>query len=437
MLLTPRWTPLKPHPEQIRLMTSSKRFRLVPAGRRSGKTERAKRYLVKSALEEAIAGQWPDYRYFAAAPTRDQAKAIYWNDLKAMFPGWLLDGTPRESELCIRLKTGTEIWVLGMDKPQRIEGRPWNGGILDEYADMKPEVWGANVRPALADRRGWCWLIGVPEGRNHYYDLWQKYSDGSDPDWDGFTWKSIDIVDPAEIESARRDLDPLTFAQEFEASFINFEGRAYYPFEERVHCGSLRYDKRKPLVFTFDFNVSPGTAAIMQEQVLPNGMQGTGIIGEVYIPRNSTTQAVCRKLLADWHMHEGEVRCYGDATGGSQGTAKVDGSDWDLIRRELTPRFGERLRIIVPRSNPREKVRVNSVNTRLMNTAGDVRLMVDKKAAPNVVKDFDGVTLLKGGSGEIDKRANEALTHLTDGIGYYIVYEFPIKGNKGEVSSLW
>src|SRR5919112_1899756 len=105
-LLTPRWTPLKPHPEQLRLIRSPARFKVVPAGRRSGKTERAKRNLIIQALRESSAGRWPDYRYFAAAPTREQAKGIWWQDLKALIPKHLLGGPIRESDLTIRLVTG-------------------------------------------------------------------------------------------------------------------------------------------------------------------------------------------------------------------------------------------------------------------------------------------------------------------------------------------
>ena len=106
---------------------------MVPAGRRSGKTELAKRKLIVEALS---AQGWPDPRFFAAAPTRDQAKAIYWNDLKAMVPR-LLVADRSESNLTLTLRNGAEICVVGMDRPERIEGRPWNGGILDEYANMK------------------------------------------------------------------------------------------------------------------------------------------------------------------------------------------------------------------------------------------------------------------------------------------------------------
>src|ERR687898_700660 len=110
-MLTPRWYPLRPHPEQLRLMNSTARFKIVPAARRSGKSERAKRNLIIQALEESAEGKWLDYRYFAAAPTRDQARAIFWNDLKAMVPKRLLGGRIRESDLTIPLITGAEITV--------------------------------------------------------------------------------------------------------------------------------------------------------------------------------------------------------------------------------------------------------------------------------------------------------------------------------------
>src|SRR3954454_18258276 len=158
-LLTPRWYPLRPHPEQIRLIRSRARFKVVPAARRSGKSERAKRNLIIQALEESAEGKYLDYRYFAAAPTRDQARAIFWNCLKAMVPKRLLGGRIRESDLTIPLITGAEISVVGLDRPERIEGRSWNGGIIDEIANVKADAWEANIRPALADRRGWCILI--------------------------------------------------------------------------------------------------------------------------------------------------------------------------------------------------------------------------------------------------------------------------------------
>lgn len=441
-MLTDRWTQFRSHLAGEAYTASPHRFNTVPAGRRSGKTERAKRKLIIKSLQASTS--WVP-RFFAAAPTRDQAKRIYWDDLKALVPKKFLSGRPSESDLKIKLINGAEIWVLGMDKPERIEGQPWDGGVLDEYGNMKEKAWSENVRPALSDRMGWCDLIGVPEGRNHYYDVDLRARAmmselGSESEWGSFSWPSSDILPISEIEAAKRDLDELSYQQEYEASFINFSGRAYYTFLNKTHCHPLKYNPRQHLDLMFDFNVEPGVCAIGQEQVLPgqyerdiNGEQlldkpiiGTGIIGEVHIPRNSNTPAVCRKIIKDWGSHPTQVRCYGDATGGARGTAKVQGSDWDIIRDELKPTFGDRLSFRVKSSNPLERARVNAVNSRFKSTNGIIRMMVDAGKAPNVVRDFDGVQLLKGGSGEIDKKATPALTHISDAIGYRVNYDFPI-----------
>lgn len=433
-----RLYPLRYRKVQARLKKSKARFKTVPAGRRSGKTELLKRRLVEACI---LAHTYPDENYGACAPTRDQAKAIYWDDLKRMVPPELLRGEPRESDLAIPFITGATLFVIGLDKPQRIEGRPWDGLGIDEIANTKGGAWGENIRPALSDRKGWAWLIGVPEGRNHYYDLNQYALSGVDPEWESFTWPSSDILPASEIAAAKRQLDPLTFQQEYEASFINFVGRAYYPFVQSTHAVKrLTYNDRADLGFCFDFNVDPGVCGIVQEQQMPgqyerseNGLLdlsqpifGTGVIGEVHIPQNSNTPAVCRKLIKDWGEHQGRVICYGDSTGGARGTAQTEGSDWDLIKAALRPVFGDRLSFDVPLANPAERARVNAVNSRLQAGDGTIRLMIDPAAAPQTVKDFEGVRMLVGGSGEIDKKATPALTHVSDGIGYYVARRYPL-----------
>lgn len=421
--LTKRWTPMRQHELQWRYYHSKHRFNCVPAGRRSGKTEIAKRRLINKALRGS---KFENPRYFAAAPVRQQAKDIYWEDLKRLVPDWMKKGSPSESELVIRLITGTEIHVEGLDKPERIEGQPWDGGILDEYGNMKEKAWPANVRPALADRNGYCDLIGVPEGRNHYYETYLTAKTDDSGTWGCYHWKSADILPPEEIKQARRDLDELTYLQEYEADFVNFSGRAYYTFDIEKHVGDLRYDKRFDLVFTFDFNVAPGVANIIQEQRLPNGKAlGSGIIGEVHIPQNSNTNKVCDKLIEDWGEHEGRILCYGDATGGAGGSAKVEGSDWDLIYKKLKPVFKDRLFLRNALANPPEAVRVTSVNSRILSIDGTIRMMVDR-TCKETIKDFDGVVLEEGGARKIDKKKTPLLTHHTDGIGYYFHEEFPI-----------
>lgn len=411
------------HAEQQRLWRSRRRFAVVPAGRRTGKTELAKRKVVREAF------QCPhlDGRYALTAPVHLQAKRIFWRDLKALIPRDMLETRPSESELSIRLINGVEIFVCGLDVPARIEGPPLDGIVLDEYGNMSPRVWTEHVRPMLAERKGWAWFIGAPEGRNHYYDLYGDAGSDESGEWGAYTWTMSDVLPlylgeeqaARELDQMRHDMDALTFDQEANASFVSFEGRCYYSFTRETHVRECKhlYDDLRDLILCFDFNWKPGTATVIQEIPLEdNATPTTCVIGEVYIPLNSNTPLVCRALLRRWGEHKGRVLCYGDATGGAKGSAKVAGSDWDLIREVMRPRFPNRIRFRVPPGNPLERPRINSVNSRLTSAAGDVGLVVDP-TCKYTARDFEGVQCNE--AGEIDK-SDKQLTHLTDGIGYYI-----------------
>lgn len=415
------WHELRYIPEQAEYWKSTARFNLVAAGRRSGKTELAKRKIILRALRGT---RFPNPQFFIAAPTRPQVKRIYWQDMLELTRTVRVDKS--STELWLRLLNGASIHMLGMDTPARIEGTPWDGGVLDEYGNMREEAFPQNVRPALSDRLGWCDLIGVPEGRNHYWETWEK-APGRE-DWARFSWPSSIVLPPEEIQSAREELDELSFAQEYEAAFVSFGGIVYSAWNPKLHLAPLRYSDQSELIFCFDFNAEPGPAVIAQEQKLPSGEVGTGIIGEVFIPRQSTTERVCRRLIEDWGKHKGPIVAYGDATGGTRGSKAVRGSDWDIVRETLRPAFGSQIVYRVPLENPKERPRVNSVNARLRNAAGQIRMMVDPSRAPNVVRDFEGTALIKGGSFEIDKHSNPSLTHLTDAVGYYVHHRFPARG---------
>lgn len=372
-------------------------------------------------------------RFIFAAPTHDQAKQIYWHDIKMLIPRNLIISIS-ETVRTITLFNGCQIQVLGMDKPERVEGSPVAMIAMDEYGNMKEETWSQHVRPALADSGGSAVFLGVPEGRNHYFELKEsalkRRREGKS--WDVFHWPSWDILPEDEIEAAKSELDDLTFRQEFGGEFISFEGRIYYGFSRAGNANKvLKYYRNLDLVLCFDFNVSPGTASIVQE------VKGqTHVIDEVWIARNSNTLKICDEIVERYGGHPGTVYLEGDATGGAKGTAKVAGSDWDLVKAKLKGVFGERLWSRVPSSNPSERSRVNAVNSRLCSADGVRKLHVCPKNCPKMIQDFEGVRAVKGGSGEIDKKTDPKLTHLTDGLGYYVCREFPVERSIVVVGSI-
>lgn len=414
--LTRRWTSLRPHEVQALYWKSEARFIVCPAGRRSGKTEIAKRKLLRKAMKHSKS--WAG-RYGFCAPTHRQAKKIYWPDLKAMVPPKLRWGSPSESELTIRLINGSEICVIGMDVPERVEGSPWDHLCLDEYANMKPRAWTDNIRPGLMDRGGGCMFIGVPEGRGHYYDLYCSAKADTSGEWAVFEWSARDILPAHEIASIERDLDPLTVQQEIDGKFVDFQGGAYHSFVRSVHVSevTIPYDQTAALILMFDFNTAPGVCAIGQmgpsDQLL--------VIDEVHIPRNSNTPMVCDAIKNRYSMHKGPVRCYGDATGGARKTSSTEGSDWELVERAMRQTFGGRYVLRVKRANPTERARLNAVNSALHS-----RKVLVNKTCKWLIKDFEGVQLVEGGDGHIDKERDRTLTHISDAVGYFIEYEWPV-----------
>ena len=106
-------------------------------------------------------------RFAYIAPLRNQAKTVAWDMLKA-FARPILKGDPNEAELRLDIHGGSRIQLFGADNPDALRGQAFNGVVLDEYGDMTPKLFGAVVRPALSDRRGYAVIVGTIKGRNHF-----------------------------------------------------------------------------------------------------------------------------------------------------------------------------------------------------------------------------------------------------------------------------
>jgi hypothetical protein len=405
------------------MMADESRFSLCHSPRRSGKTEGWKRKLVKRA-HKFKNRKWRG-RFAFLAPTHKQAMSIAWNDLIALTDGLTGREKPNKSEQRIPL-WNADIFVAGMDKPERIEGQPLDGAVCDEYGNMKKEAWPLHIRPCLSTpgRLGWGAFIGVPEGRNHYYEKKLQYEELGRP---VYWWDATEVLDLEEIEEARKELSELEFKQEYGGEFVAYGGLAYYEYREALHkvpCKHL-YNPLAELNLCLDFNIAPGVAALIQvmdrdELGLPKEQYSKeldAIIGEVWIPKNSTTPSVMRKVFHDWINQIGLLRLFGDATGGAGGTAKVAGSDWEIIESMCNMK-GINFENCVLSENPRERQRINCFNSRLKTSDGLVHTIIDP-SCKFVVLDIEGTKTLEGGAGELDKKSDKNRTHMTDAIGYY------------------
>lgn len=415
-----RWYPLIDHPVQLALVAAvpgGVRFPLVPAGRRSGKTERFKRFLVKQAND--VPGP-----YFAAAPTHDQAKKIFWDDLKAFSLSCMHSRRPSESDRIIYMPNGSEIHVVGLDQARRIEGVPWKGGGIDEFADIKSEAWEANILPALntvnplaPDYRAWCWLLGVPDGLNHYYDLCSKAETGEDPNFKVFHWKSAEILPPDVMAAMKQAMSAKQFKQEFEASFETAGGRIYEDYSSANYTAET-IKEHEQLLWYHDFNFTP-----MSSGVGVRRGNSVYLLDEIIL-----TSAVARQSALEFverykdHKNR-HVLIYGDPAGRA-GEKHGHESDYTEMERVLRENKWTYTRRVKP-STRSIKDGQNAVRAKIKNAAGDVSLFVNTKNAPYTHKGLATLQTKKNSNSSFLEEESD-YQHITTAVRYFIDYDFPI-----------
>jgi len=125
------------------------------------------------------------------------------------------------NNLQITLINGCTISLKGAARPETMRGVSLKFLVMDEYADMKPSVSEQILRPALADQKGDAMFIGTPMGRNHFYELYTYAEMGDDESYKSWHFTSYDnpLLDPEEINTAKKSMSSYAFRQEFLASF--------------------------------------------------------------------------------------------------------------------------------------------------------------------------------------------------------------------------
>ena len=239
----------------------ARRFNVLLAHRRFGKTVLAVAMLVRKALE--CKQRRPIVHYFC--PTYAQAKKVAWQyvkDCTAVFNGTIYN----ESELKCTLPGGAVIQLGSADNPHASRGIYSDFCVLDEPAQMPPSMWTEVLRPALSDRRGGALFIGTPHGRHGlFYDVWQQAED-DDQWWRGiFRAQDTHIVDDGELQSAQRSMSVAEYDQEFNCSWDAAIKGAYWAesmqvLDEKGRITSLVARPDYPVHISMDLGINDATA---------------------------------------------------------------------------------------------------------------------------------------------------------------------------------
>ena len=243
------------------------RWSVMVAHRRAGKTVACVNDLIKAALSEGK----PDARYAYIAPQYNQAKDVAWMYVKR-FCGVIPGAEFNESELRADLPNGARIRLYGADNPDRLRGIYLDGVVLDEYADMRPSVWGEIVRPLLTDRQGWATFIDTPKGRNAFWSVWDQAQDNDR--WFRLMLRASEtgILPADELSEARAQMTAEQYEQEFECSFEAAIQGAYYAkelkqAEDEGRICSVPVERTALVHVAWDLGIGDATALVFAQVV--------------------------------------------------------------------------------------------------------------------------------------------------------------------------
>lgn len=191
------------------------KYKIVAAGRRCGKTEKAAWRLIVNALSDG-----KDGARFYVAPTQGQARDAMWKKLLSL--GAPVIKSTHINNLEVNLVNGQTISLKGADRPETMRGVRLADLVVDEYANMKSYVLEEILMPAMTDLDSPMLLIGSPSGRNHFYDLYTDVVTGvKGPEWAAFHFTSYDnpVLKREVIDRFKEQMSSYAFRQEFMASF--------------------------------------------------------------------------------------------------------------------------------------------------------------------------------------------------------------------------
>jgi hypothetical protein len=213
-----------------------------------------------------------------------------------------------------------------------------DGVVLDEYADMRPGVWGEIIRPLLTDRQGWACFIGTPRGKNGFWDLWAN----ADESWFKLELKASDtgLISEQELAEARKQMTDDQYQQEFECSFEAAILGAYYGQEmrsarEEGRITGIPYDAAAEVFTAWDLGIGDSTA-IWFAQVVGREMR----IIDYYEASGVGIDHYVKMLREKPYLYSSHILPH-DAEAGELGTGKS-------IREMLTG-LGVRQTTIAPR----------------------------------------------------------------------------------------
>lgn len=412
---------------QSTIALCKKRFRLIVAGRRFGKSFLAYAEMFKKALSQE-ATEKGGFNIWYVANTADNARRIMWKSFltKEKYVPRAYVAKTNEQRMEITFKNGSTISVFSGEEPDSLRGSSIDFLVMDECAFLKEAAW-TTIYPALTDKycNGEAMLISSPDGFNWFYKLYSEHLNDEEDlksEWAVFKYTTLEggNVAPKEIEEAKKNMSPNDFKREYLASFETVADKVYENFDETENGFQEigKYWGQTDLHIGMDFNVRPMTAAISVIEKDEEGDDCVYFFDEIVTSGYSNTQQMCDKIKQRYP--KATVFVYPDPTGKKhQSSAPIGVTDITILR-------DNGFIVCSPFAPYSSKDKWNSVNTAMLNANGKRRVFINKKRCPHLVDSLNGFVFKENG----DPDKSQGFDHITDAMAYLLAFKFPIATRK-------
>jgi len=417
---------------------------VVCASRGWGKSYFATATATTAAYElMALDPSVPNKNVYIVAPTYDQVTDIYYPILAYDFGLESIAISSSRDRGKFIFANNVELRMISFEAIERLRGKGSYFVVNDEMSSWAKgigpkEAWESVIEPCITTRWspkraaffnapscGRSLTISTPKGYNFFHEIYH-YNE-SDDLWGSyhFDYKSSPYLDPDEIERVKSTIDPIKFAREYKASFVDSGNSVFYCFDRDRHVSKEIVDfvpkdsdlPGEDVHVCIDFNVgimASGIFAVRGKQVQ--------FIDEIQGQPDTESLAVTLKKRYIDKGHN--VYAYPDPTGNSRKTSAAVG------RTDFTILASYGINIRARQKSPPIIDSVAAVNKQLLTASGHVSMYVHPRCQ-NIIKSLERTSWLDNNpdSASIDKK--EGVEHHSDGIRYAVEYLFPVrKGGK-------
>ena len=323
-----RWSLGDPHPAQLAILLSWRRFLYYRGGLGAGKTWTLAQWAAANVLCHS-----PGVTGLLLSPTYTMSDTVVRAELERQWPKAVLE-TWHGSERSYTWPNGSKVYLRSAEHPGRFRGIEIGWAGLDEPSEMKAAIW-----PVITGRlraktryRHQVLLTGTPSGFNWVHDAFGEPGERLAEGYHVVTASSEDNehnLPEGYIDSLRSLYSARLAAQELDGSVVHLDGQVFTEYSPDAHMVDLSWPEQAETWAGVDFGYRRPAVTFWRRH--PEQPSAWVCFDELH-PSDCTTEALAERILAKGYRL---TAAWCDPAGKAATTAGR--SDVEALRRAGVP----------------------------------------------------------------------------------------------------